>query len=343
MPTLTGFCNQDLFQTLLCMERKRSERTGASFALGLLDVEPLGDRRKSEAVSSALSAEIRETDIAGWYRSSSVMGAIFTNFNGASRDLIRQRLQERIASALSGLSKTDQGKVKVAFHFYPEEIDEKLYPDLGGGRAKKRGYRAAKRSVDILFSLAVLTLFSPLLIAIALLVKCTSKGPALFRQKRLGQFGKEFTFLKFRTMHPNNDPKIHQDYVKKLIENKAGGGGVYKIKRDPRVTPIGRFLRKSSLDELPQFWNVLKGEMSIVGPRPPIPYEMESYRCWHKRRVIEVKPGITGLWQVYGRSRTTFDEMVRLDIRYVYRQSFLLDTWILVKTPFVIVSGAGAY
>jgi lipopolysaccharide/colanic/teichoic acid biosynthesis glycosyltransferase len=118
---------------------------------------------------------------------------------------------------------------------------------------------------------------------------------------------------------------------------------VYKITDDPRVTRVGRFLRKTSLDELPQFWNVLKGEMSLVGPRPPIPYELESYRTWHKRRILEVKPGITGLWQIYGRSRTTFDEMVRLDLRYARTWNLFLDLKILVQTPRAMFSGEGAY
>ena len=112
---------------------------------------------------------------------------------------------------------------------------------------------------------------------------------------------------------------------------------------DPRVTPLGRFLRKTSLDELPQFINVLKGDMSLVGPRPPIPYEFENYDTWHRRRVLEAKPGITGLWQVMGRSRTTFDEMVRLDLQYIRDQSFWLDLKILVKTPVAVLSGSGAY
>jgi len=181
------------------------------------------------------------------------------------------------------------------------------------------------------------------MLAIALLVKATSRGPVLFRQKRLGMFKREFQFLKFRSMYTGSDSRIHQEYVDSLIRNEVDGSGVYKIKDDPRITPLGRFLRKTSLDELPQFWNVLKGEMSLVGPRPPIPYEMEMYYPWHRRRVFEVKPGITGLWQVYGRSRTTFDQMVRLDIRYIREQSLWLDTKICLKTPFAMFSGKGAY
>jgi lipopolysaccharide/colanic/teichoic acid biosynthesis glycosyltransferase len=144
-------------------------------------------------------------------------------------------------------------------------------------------------------------------------------------------------------MHADNDPAIHKEYVTKLIEGRQKSEGVYKIRKDPRVTPLGRFLRKSSLDELPQFINVLRGEMSLVGPRPPIPYEMAKYQVWHRRRVLEVKPGLTGLWQVKGRSRTTFDEMVRLDIQYIREQSPWLDTKIVLQTPAAILFGAGAY
>jgi lipopolysaccharide/colanic/teichoic acid biosynthesis glycosyltransferase len=150
-------------------------------------------------------------------------------------------------------------------------------------------------------------------------------------------------------MSVNNDPGIHQEYIKNFIlEKKSYASGpetalVYKIKDDPRVTPLGRFLRKTSLDELPQFLNVLKGDMSLVGPRPPIPYELENYDLWHRRRIMEIKPGITGLWQVEGRSSTTFDEMVRLDLKYAKEWSLWLDIKILLKTPWVVFSGKGAY
>ena len=178
---------------------------------------------------------------------------------------------------------------------------------------------AAKRVLDILGSAALLIALAPLFAVVAVLVKLTSKGPVLFPQERIGVGGQPFRMMKFRTMHVNADPRIHQQYVEKFIQSSnASGSGekVFKIVNDPRVTPIGHFLRRSSLDELPQFWNVLKGEMSLVGPRPPLPYEVARYKRWHRRRVLEAKPGITGLWQVTGRSRTTFDEMVRLDIRY---------------------------
>jgi lipopolysaccharide/colanic/teichoic acid biosynthesis glycosyltransferase len=151
-------------------------------------------------------------------------------------------------------------------------------------------------------------------------------------------------------MYTNNDPKIHQEYIQRFIAGQSRGDNtepgkpaVYKITNDSRVTPIGRFLRKTSLDEFPQFLNVLRGDMSLVGPRPPVPYEYEVYDIWHRRRVLEVKPGVTGLWQVSGRSRMCFDDMVRLDLRYSQSWSLLLDLKILLATPRAVLSGEGAY
>jgi lipopolysaccharide/colanic/teichoic acid biosynthesis glycosyltransferase len=184
---------------------------------------------------------------------------------------------------------------------------------------------------------------------IALAIKLTSKGPVLFRQVRLGQYGKKFTFLKFRSMYVNNDHTIHEEFVKQLIKGTPGteqtNGNhqkLFKLTADPRITPVGRLLRNTSLDELPQFLNVLWGDMSMVGPRPPVLYEFRRYDLWHKQRLLAVKPGITGLWQVDGRSRVKFDEMVRLDIRYARSWSLLLDLSILLRTPRAVLSGNGA-
>jgi lipopolysaccharide/colanic/teichoic acid biosynthesis glycosyltransferase len=209
-----------------------------------------------------------------------------------------------------------------------------------------------KRGLDIIGAGLALIVFSPVMLAAAVAIKLTSQGPVIFKQERTGLSGKKFTFLKFRSMYVNNDPVTHEKYVEKFItggktgivdKGLAENDGVYKIKDDPRVTPVGKFLRKSSLDELPQFINVLKGEMSLVGPRPPIPYEFEKYDTWHKRRVFSIKPGITGLWQVKGRSSTTFDEMVRLDLKYIREWSLRLDLKILIRTPWAVFSGKGAY
>jgi lipopolysaccharide/colanic/teichoic acid biosynthesis glycosyltransferase len=208
--------------------------------------------------------------------------------------------------------------------------------------------KTLKRALDLVGAIAGLLLLSPLLFLTALLIKATSRGPILFKQKRLGYQGEYFTFLKFRTMYNHCENRIHQEYVKRLIHGKNGdinNGSqdqpFYKIKNDPRITPVGRVLRKTSIDELPQLWNVLAGEMSLVGPRPPLPYEVEEYQKWHYRRIMEAKPGITGLWQVSGRNRTTFDEMVRLDLFYARNWSLALDIKILLKTVKVMLTPNG--
>jgi lipopolysaccharide/colanic/teichoic acid biosynthesis glycosyltransferase len=205
----------------------------------------------------------------------------------------------------------------------------------------------AKRASDVLGSLTFLLLFLPLLLVLGLLVKLNSRGPVLFRQVRLGYKGKPFTLLKFRTMYVDADHALHQTYMSWFIN--ASDSSVasedrapFKMYNDPRVTSMGAFLRKTSFDELPQLWNVLRGEMSLVGPRPPIGYEVDQYEPWHRRRVMDVKPGMTGLWQIAGRSRTTFDQMVRLDLRYAKTCSLWNDIRILFATPGAMISGKGA-
>jgi exopolysaccharide biosynthesis polyprenyl glycosylphosphotransferase len=228
--------------------------------------------------------------------------------------------------------------------------DSKLYPEFGAQVRRKTAARAIKRMMDFAASATLLLLLFPVFAIVAVAIKLTSEGPVLFGQERMGQFGKRFRFLKFRSMYVNNAPRIHQEYIRQFIggekeagETKSDAPTIYKITNDPRITPVGRFLRKTSLDELPQFWNVLRGEMSLVGPRPPVPYEFEIYQQWHRRRVLEVQPGITGLWQVSSRSRTTFDEMVRLDLRYCNSWSLWLDIKILLATPKAVISAKGAY
>ena len=192
--------------------------------------------------------------------------------------------------------------------------------------------------------MALLLVLSPIFLGTAIAVKLTSPGPVIFKQKRLGRRGMPFVFYKFRSMRADSDDSIHKEYTANLIRgqlDEVNQGDAesphYKIKADPRVTSIGRLIRKTSIDELPQLVNVLKGDMSLVGPRPPLVYEAEEYQSWHLRRVLEVRPGITGLWQVEGRNKTSFDEMVRLDLRYIRSQSFWLDVKILVKTVFTVL------
>ena len=215
------------------------------------------------------------------------------------------------------------------------------------GDRRRRPHDPAKRALDIALSSALLAILSPLFLVIAARVKLTSSGPVFFRQERIGQMMKPFMMLKFRTMRVNTDHAIHYEFVSSFIKSgnrvaSAGKSGLFKIVNDPRVTSIGRLLRRTSLDELPQLWNVLRGDMSLVGPRPPLAYEVAQYQSWHRRRVLEAKPGVTGLWQVTGRSRTTFDEMVRLDIRYARTYSAWTDIKILLATPRAVFSGKGA-
>jgi lipopolysaccharide/colanic/teichoic acid biosynthesis glycosyltransferase len=196
-------------------------------------------------------------------------------------------------------------------------------------------YRIIKRAIDIAASVLALVLLSPLFAIAALAIKLTGKGPVLFKHQRIGYHGLPFTMLKFRTMSMENDPQIHRDYVGRLVSGELGPVGentAFKLFNDPRITPFGRFLRLTSLDELPQFWNVLRGDMTLVGPRPALPYEWGRYQPWHRRR-LSSRPGITGLWQIEGRSTTTFDAMVQLDIEYIKRRSTLLDLMIIFMTP----------
>jgi lipopolysaccharide/colanic/teichoic acid biosynthesis glycosyltransferase len=218
-------------------------------------------------------------------------------------------------------------------------------------RPDRHGAEAARRALDIAVAGTVLLVLSPLLAAIALAIRLESRGPVVFRQRRVGRGQRQFTVLKFRTMRTGADAAPHREYVRALIEQTTGAqrrtaaGGcerplLYKLSVDDRVTGVGRFLRSWSLDELPQLVNVLRGEMALVGPRPVIPYEVEHYPDTYLRR-FAVKPGLTGLWQVSGRNERTYDEMVRFDIEYAQSASLLLDLRILVRTLPVVLGRQG--
>ncbi|HEX8338888.1 MAG TPA: sugar transferase, partial [Pyrinomonadaceae bacterium] len=207
-----------------------------------------------------------------------------------------------------------------------------------------QGARLVKRAFDVLAASAALVLLSPLWVLMAVLIKLDSKGPVLYRQERVGMDGRIFLFLKFRTMRTGADDREHRDYQRRYIEGRPETNlgdslrPVYKLHDDPRVTRTGRWLRRTSLDELPQLLNVLRGDMSLVGPRPPIPYEVEAYALWHRKR-LDMKPGMTGLWQVSGRNRLSFDEMVRLDLFYIENWSLWLDLKIMLRTLPVLLRG----
>lgn len=206
-----------------------------------------------------------------------------------------------------------------------------------------------KRSLDVMLSGLAILILAPLLGVIAFLVRRSSPGPVLFVQERIGKDGVPFRFFKFRTMVHNSDDAIHRQFAAMFInggdepeEAPAPNSKVFKLTNDPRVTGIGRWLRKTSLDELPQLFNILKGEMSIVGPRPPIAYELDHYLPWHHER-LRVTPGLTGLWQVSGRSNVPFEEMVRLDIHYINTWTLAEDLRIIFKTMPVVLKGSGGY
>jgi len=356
--------NEESFHRMISLERKRTERSKKPFLLMLLD---MGDRlpadqngKALDKILSALSLSTRETDVTGWYKNNSVVGVMFTEFGADAHNTIMSTMMTRVSETLrNNLNSQQFGEISISFHLFPEEWNHDiparpsnptLYPDLARRDSARKFFCVIKRIMDAGLSAVALLVLSPLLLVIALAIKLTSEGPVFFRQKRVGQYGEQFVFLKFRSMYVNNDSSAHKAFVRQLIAGQAAGNPsngngqtVYKLTKDPRITRVGAFLRKTSLDELPQFWNVLRGEMSLVGPRPAIAYEVEAYDIWHRRRVLEAKPGITGLWQVNGRSRIKFDDMVRLDLRYAKTWSPWMDLKILIRTPVAVVFGDGAY
>jgi exopolysaccharide biosynthesis polyprenyl glycosylphosphotransferase len=355
--------NEDAFVSMLYLERRRAERAEKRFVLILIDVKKtlavVHKDRTVLALTNALSEATRETDIIGWYLENNLLGVIGTELGRATNQVVQERFLSKLRTIFeSALGLERSSSISVSFHFFPEEYQHgdndhsaniTLYPEFQKREDTKKVPLAIKRFIDVVGSGAALVFLSPIYVAIGLAIKASSKGPVLFKQERLGQYGKAFTVLKFRSMRTDSDPKIHQQFVEQFISGQVDGNScqaarpVFKIQKDPRITSVGRFIRKTSLDELPQFWNVLCGEMSLVGPRPPIAYEFRAYEAWHRRRVLEIKPGITGLWQVTGRSRIRFDDMVRLDLKYARAWSIWLDLKILAQTPAAVINGEGAH
>jgi lipopolysaccharide/colanic/teichoic acid biosynthesis glycosyltransferase len=352
---------EDSFRAIISLERKRTERSRKPFILMLIDMAgflSLGKTGKTvHRVLTALSSKTRETDITGWYKNYSVVGVVLTEIGTTETSDVVSTMLGRVNDILrTQLTMEQFSHIHISFHPYPEEWDQSddgrpsnpvLYPDLITRDESQKLKRLIKRLMDVMGSLVALVILSPVFVAVAAAIRLSSPGPVLFRQRRVGQHGVPFELLKFRSMHVDSDPTIHKEYVTKLVTGTAdkqptngSGQGVYKLTADPRVTRIGLLLRRSSLDELPQFINVLKGEMSLVGPRPPLWYEVEAYDLWHRRRVLEARPGITGLWQVNGRNRVNFDDMVRLDLTYAQTWTPWLDLKILLRTPIAVIEGA---
>ena len=360
---LAAFLSEESFRRMLSRERKRSERSRKHFVLMLIDGKGQKSKKTDallEQIAVVLGASVRETDVAGWFETSAVFGVIFTEFGECEVSAAVKIIEAKMTMELQRAFRASQlSSFQISFYSFPDgwdgngqakPVDAEFYPDLFEVEKKKKLSLLVKRGMDVFGAAVALILLSPVFLLLAVVVKLTSKGPVFFRQQRVGRYGVPFEFLKIRSMHVSTDAAIHKEFVKKFISGKAARSGsdsitkvTYKITNDPRVTWIGKIMRRASLDEIPQFWNVLQGQMSLVGPRPPIPYEIETYDIWHRRRLLESRPGITGLWQVHGRSRTTFDEMVRLDLRYSRMWSPMLDVKILLQTPRAVLSGDGAY
>ncbi|MGO9089315.1 MAG: exopolysaccharide biosynthesis polyprenyl glycosylphosphotransferase [bacterium] len=340
------------FVDRLRVEKRRADRSKSPLSVILLSLQngAVSDQRLTQEFLKSIHENTRETDIKGWV-DHDVIGLILpdTDEGGVRHcgEKIANRSGDIKFSMLTGTYPNHLFERLLA----EEQGDPDLSPlDLDEPIKIRRSQIALKRVMDIAGSLVGLLLFSPLMFLTAIAIKITSSGPIIFKQFRFGEKGIHFAFYKFRSMQSNADDQIHREYVTNLIKGDLEkinqgdeGTPLYKMKSDPRVTAVGRIIRKTSIDELPQFLNVLKGEMSLVGPRPPIPYEVEKYEPWHLRRILEVKPGITGLWQVDGRSITSFDDMVRLDLRYVQNWSLWLDIKIILKTLKVFIRPNGAH
>lgn len=359
-----GLYDERMFQSLLSAERKRTERTDRPFVLSLIDVgriwnqagddEFAGGAEMMDSLAESLHNHSRDIDTKGWYYQDRLIGVIYPETDRESLSLLEGKLRDALVDTLGDhfhthvgvtwycfpgrLGSWDKYANREAVAFYTEKLTHPAHKEE----------RRLRRAIDIAGSVFGIVLFSPLFIVVPLLIKLTSKGPVFYRQQRIGEGGRRFTFLKFRSMRVDSKENMHKQFVQDFIRGQTAGEGaererVYKITDDPRVTGVGRFLRRTSLDELPQFINVLRGDMSLVGPRPAIPYEVDEYQLWHRRRLFEGKPGITGQWQVEGRSSASFDEMVRMDLQYLERGNLWSYMKLIVKTPLALFSMRGAY
>lgn len=334
----------DVFHAELKKHRALTESHPHCFSLILFDVR--GDKRSlaSRVLSRALAGRLRVVDSMGWYDESRV--GVILPYCGAN---IALGLAADIRHAVR-----DSVSPTYTIHGHPCRLDPRPQCDACRvcaadyarlAQLQQQGQSALplwKRMLDILISLAGLLLLSPLFLVTGLFIKCVSRGPIFFRQERIGHMGRTFRLWKFRTYEHKADTSQHEKYVKSLIEAARGSKdsqqvSMRKLDCAPGIIPFGNLLRKTCIDEFPQLINVLVGQMSLVGPRPPIRYEVEQYDHWHKGRLYAV-PGMTGLWQVSGKNRLTFNQMVRLDIQYLQSTNLWLDLKILLKTPIAIVT-----
>lgn len=339
---VSTICSSEEFLSMVARERSRTRRSKQKFSLLIFKLEDLElERPFGRQLIKIIGNRLRATDEVGWLDDNHI--GIFLYDAGAS---IAYDVAKDIASKMSSFDPIDY-----EIQTYPEESKEVPDKQTSGGEKKiERGMAGQartlrplfvlamprwKRYIDIFVSVLALIIFSPILILAVLVIKILSPGPLFFKQERVGYSGEVFNMWKFRTMEVDVDTSRHQAHLSDSIA--SSDKPMFKLDKDnPKIIPFGRFLRSSSIDELPQLFNVLKGEMSLVGPRPPICYEVEEYVRWHTGR-FDAVPGMTGLWQVMGKNKLSFKAMARLDIRYSKQMSFLLDMKILSKTPFVVL------
>jgi lipopolysaccharide/colanic/teichoic acid biosynthesis glycosyltransferase len=361
--TENGILSEKAFLRILERERARSDRYGNIFSLIIFEASNSnGHKPKVLIPIDILINRLRPTDEVGWYNKAR-LGIILpsTPYEGAvklANDICiqiqnRTRKSPAFEVLIYPADRLDKVDRKSQNHFLKNDecvlsgFGETQTQTVDVGDCKRLADNSNllftqelpmwKRAIDIFGSLFGLLVLSPLLLTLAVLIKIVSPGPAFFSQKRIGYLGRPFTMFKFRTMKMNADTAPHENHVSDLIQN---GKPLIKMDgRDPRIFPLGKFLRLTGLDELPQLVNVLRGEMSLVGPRPELPSALQYCEPWQTRR-FETKPGLSGLWQVSGKTKTTFTEMMRLDISYVKKRSFWLDVLILLKTLPTILAEA---
>lgn len=334
-----GIYTQKELHELVMYERIRADRTGGNLSLVLCELNGTSEKRNQVlSVVDELAKTIRTTDHLGWFGDSEL---------GVILPLTSKAGAEHFVENLNGSTKA--AKIAFSIHSYPDQWIDNSNGNSSNGNGPKghdsntgRKSRTCsctqqftrvvplwKRALDIFGSATGLIVLSPFLALVALYIKIVSPGPVLFRQTRVGLARREFPFLKFRTMHHNNNESVHSHHAKDFISSDKPMSKLDAI--DPRIIPGGRILRKIAVDELPQLINILKGEMSLVGPRPCIPYEADEYQQWHTNR-FSILPGLTGLWQVSGKNKLTFQQMIRLDIEYSRRISFWFDLWMILRT-----------
>lgn len=355
-----SFLPREVFRKIIDRERERANRSGKVFSLVVFELPDTSEKQKALFhLADDLSPRMRATDAAGWLDPQHV-GILLpeTDFGGAH--IFANKVCQEILPAQLILNYeiftypsdklTNPEETALDLSSGKTEDKQKRSTSGGGWRFPQpqrdadymfcHAKRVLKRGFDILCATFFLLFFSPLFLVVAAIIKMVSPGPIFYKQPRIGYAGKPFIFLKFRTMCPAADTRNHKEYLAQLINDESDGSGtgipMAKLDHDPQIIPLGNFLRKSCLDELPQLINVLRGEMSLVGPRPPIPYEVKEYNPWHRGR-FDAIPGMTGLWQVSGKNKLSFKEMVRLDIRYSRQRSLWLDIKILFRTPLAII------